>query len=160
MADPDQVKIDKDVFHDRLSAFQAQWKNDKRSGDTLFAGVGSIVIILGKNDESLGFQKNNSFQVCLSDARYTIIHADDLQFWLLGYEFPATLLLLTPETCYIVTTKKKGTDHQVLKIGQLLLTWTFPSILSRASERRQGTSGDSTTRQGQQRECQNLRAMS
>ena len=32
-----------------------------------------------------------------------------LQFWLLGYEFPATLMLLTPETVYIVTTKKKGT---------------------------------------------------
>lgn len=59
----DQVKIDKDIFHDRLSAFISQWKNDKRSGDALFSGVGSIVIILGKNDESLGFQKNNAFQV-------------------------------------------------------------------------------------------------
>lgn len=70
MADPEQVKIDKDVFHDRLSAFLAQWKNDKRSGDALFSGVGSIVIILGKNDETLGFQKNNAFQVYLSEARY------------------------------------------------------------------------------------------
>jgi len=33
------------------------------------------------------------------------------QFWLLGYEFPATLILLTTETVYIVTTKKKGINE-------------------------------------------------
>jgi nucleosome binding factor SPN SPT16 subunit len=31
-----------------------------------------------------------------------------LQFWLLGYEFPATLFLITPEKFYVVTTAKKG----------------------------------------------------
>lgn len=31
-----------------------------------------------------------------------------LQFWLLGYEFPTTLMLFTPETLYILTTQKKG----------------------------------------------------
>lgn len=30
------------------------------------------------------------------------------QLWLLGYEFPATLFILTPELLQIVTTKKKG----------------------------------------------------
>lgn len=65
----------------------------------------------------------------------TIIHADERQFWLLGYEFPATLLLLTPEICYIVTTKKKGTDPMHW-IFLALLTEIFSSILFRASERR------------------------
>jgi len=30
------------------------------------------------------------------------------QFWLLGYEFPATLFLFTMEALYVVTTAKKG----------------------------------------------------
>lgn len=59
----DQVKIDKDAFHDRLSSLMSQWKNDKRSGDALFGGAGSIAIVMGKTDESAGFQKNNAFQV-------------------------------------------------------------------------------------------------
>lgn len=35
-----------------------------------------------------------------------------LQFWLLGYEFPTTLMLFTPETLYILTTQKKGALSQ------------------------------------------------
>jgi len=31
-----------------------------------------------------------------------------MQFWLLGYEFPTTLMLLTQDTLYILTTPKKG----------------------------------------------------
>jgi nucleosome binding factor SPN SPT16 subunit len=30
------------------------------------------------------------------------------QLWLLGYEFPHTLFILTPDLLQIVTTKKKG----------------------------------------------------
>lgn len=33
---------------------------------------------------------------------------DNVQFWLLGYEFPTTLMLFTTETLYILTTTKKG----------------------------------------------------
>jgi Xaa-Pro aminopeptidase len=32
----------------------------------------------------------------------------DPQFWLLGYEFPATLFVFTTEAVYVVTTAKKG----------------------------------------------------
>ena len=31
------------------------------------------------------------------------------QFWLLGYEFPTTMMLFTVDTLYILTTAKKGT---------------------------------------------------
>ena len=31
-----------------------------------------------------------------------------VQFWLLGYEFPTTLMLFTLDTVYIITTQKKG----------------------------------------------------
>lgn len=32
------------------------------------------------------------------------------QFWLLGYEFPTTMMLLTVDSIYILTTAKKGED--------------------------------------------------
>jgi nucleosome binding factor SPN SPT16 subunit len=60
----EEVKIDKQVFHDRLGQFVSAWKADKRSGDAFFGGVGSIVILLGKAEESGVFQKNNAMHVC------------------------------------------------------------------------------------------------
>jgi hypothetical protein len=66
------IVIDKDAFHTRLSNFIAQWKNDKRSGDALFGGVGSIAICIGKaSDQSASYTKSAAFQVNsnISDAR-------------------------------------------------------------------------------------------
>lgn len=63
MAD-DQVKIDKQLFHNRLSAFIAQWKQDKRSGDAAFNGADSVVICIGKSEEGQPFNKTTAFQVC------------------------------------------------------------------------------------------------
>ena len=88
----DEVTIDKATFHNRLSAFISQWKQDKRNGDSLFAGASSIAIVMGKSDESQGFSKTSA-----------------LQFWLLGYEFPSTVFVITQDSMHIVTTKKKGT---------------------------------------------------
>ena len=60
----DEVQLDKEAFHNRLSGFLAQWRNDKRAGDSLFGGVGSIVIVMGKSDmDKVMYQKNNAFQV-------------------------------------------------------------------------------------------------
>lgn len=87
----EEIKIDKQIFQDRLSHLIAAWKADKRSGDALFGGASSVVIIMGKADEATGFSKNNA-----------------MHFWLLGYEFPATLFLITLEKMYIITTAKKG----------------------------------------------------
>lgn len=95
------MQIDKQTFHNRLSSFIAAWKADKRSGDAVFGGVGSITILMGKSDESQSFTKSNA-----------------TQFWLLGYEFPATLFVLTLEALYIVTTKKKATYLEPLKDGK------------------------------------------
>lgn len=98
----EEVKIDKQVFHDRLSHFISAWKADKRANDALFGGVGSILILMGKNDTTITFQKNNA-----------------IHFWLLGYEFPATLLLFTTEMLYIVTTVKKAKHLEPLKGGKV-----------------------------------------
>ena len=87
----DEIRVNKQVFHDRLSRFVSAWKADKRSGDALFGGVSSIVVLMGKAEESSGFSKNNA-----------------MHFWLLGYEFPATLFLFTLDRFFVVTTAKKG----------------------------------------------------
>ncbi|EME38930.1 hypothetical protein DOTSEDRAFT_160702 [Dothistroma septosporum NZE10] len=97
----EEVSIDKNAFHNRLSGLITQWKADKRSGNNVFGDVGSIVVCMGKSDETQGFHKANG-----------------LQFWLLGYEFPATLFVITLEAMYIVTTKKKATYLEALKDGK------------------------------------------
>ena len=62
----DEVKIDKAQFHERLGQFLSAWKSDKRSGDGVFGGVGSIIILLGKAEDS-AYQKNNALHVRPSD---------------------------------------------------------------------------------------------
>lgn len=60
----DEVKIDKDAFNSRLSHLISTWKNDKRqSTDALFGGVGSMVILMGKNEDNLTVHKNNAMHV-------------------------------------------------------------------------------------------------
>ncbi|KAK4452354.1 FACT complex subunit ctc-2 [Podospora aff. communis PSN243] len=85
------IKIDSKLFQERISHFINAWKSDKRSGDALFGGASSIVILMGKVDTNPEFHKNNA-----------------MHFWLLGYEFPTTLMLLTLDTIYILTTQKKA----------------------------------------------------
>ena len=63
MAEEDAVKIDSAIFHDRLSAFLTAWKNDKRAGDSVFSGISSLALLMGKSEEASGFYKNGAFQV-------------------------------------------------------------------------------------------------
>lgn len=116
----EKIAIDKNNFFNHLSNFYASWKADKRSGNALFGGADSMVILMGKTktDES-SFQKNNAMHVShllfmsgasvqLRSNRVFDTNAVDAQFWLLGYEFPATLFVFTTEAVYVVTTAKKG----------------------------------------------------
>lgn len=98
------ITIDKAVFHERLSSFITQWKSDKRSGDTNFGGVGSICICVGKSDE------NNPD----ADSKTAA-----LQLWLLSYEFPQTLIVITPDVVHFITTKKKAVYLEALKGGKV-----------------------------------------
>lgn len=71
------ITIDKNSFHDRLSSFLSQWKNDKRSGDGIFGGVSSIVIMVGKANDAAAYPKNVAFQVRASHcSRETLQGAD------------------------------------------------------------------------------------
>ena len=87
----DEVVVSTEQFNARIARLISQWRADKKGNDTLAGGADSIIFVLGKSDESGTFQKTNS-----------------LQYWLLGYEFPATLFLVTLDKCYILTSGKKG----------------------------------------------------
>ncbi len=58
-----EIKIDGKLFQERLSHFISAWKADKRSGDALFGGASSILILMGKTEETAQFQKNNAIHV-------------------------------------------------------------------------------------------------
>ncbi|KAK4063310.1 uncharacterized protein Triagg1_9576 [Trichoderma aggressivum f. europaeum] len=96
-----EIKIDSKLFQERLSHFVTAWKNDLRAKDGLFGGVSSFVIMMGKVEEVPEFHKNNA-----------------VHFWLLGYEFPTTLMLFTVDTLYILTTQKKAKHLEQLKGGR------------------------------------------
>ncbi|KAF7563053.1 hypothetical protein G7046_g1078 [Stylonectria norvegica] len=96
-----EIKIDSKVFQERMSHFVAAWKNDLRAKDGLFGGASSMVVMMGKVEEIPEFHKNNA-----------------IHFWLLGYEFPTTLMLFTLDTLYILTTLKKAKHLEQLKGGR------------------------------------------
>ena len=58
----DEIVIEKDLFHTRLSNFLTQWKNDKRQSDGLFQGADSLVILVGKASDG-AYVKSTAFQV-------------------------------------------------------------------------------------------------
>lgn len=61
------IKIDTKLFQERTSHFLNAWKADKRSGDALFGGVSSILIMMGKVDSEPEFHKNNAMHVCRAE---------------------------------------------------------------------------------------------
>jgi len=65
-----EIKIDKDLFHERLGQFVSAWKADKRAGDAIFNGASSIVILMGKSEEAAVFHKNNAIHVCAEYHRH------------------------------------------------------------------------------------------
>jgi nucleosome binding factor SPN SPT16 subunit len=104
----DDIVIDKQLFHERLGSLVTKWKADKRSGDQLFQGATSIASVLGKPSDPGNYLKPAAFQVRWTTLRLLEHALTILKLWLLGYEFPHTLFILTPDLVQIVATKKKG----------------------------------------------------
>ncbi|EXJ93667.1 xaa-Pro aminopeptidase [Capronia coronata CBS 617.96] len=96
------IVINANTFFERLTTLYNAWKADKRSGDGSFGGADTIVVLTGKADQDTQYVKNNA-----------------VHFWLLGYEFPATLMVFTPAVLYVVTTEKKAKHLQPLKNGKI-----------------------------------------
>jgi FACT complex subunit SPT16 N-terminal lobe domain len=63
----DEIVIDKQIFHNRLSEFISKWKNDKRANNVLFNDIGSIAICVGKASDG-AYPKSAAFQVCPNTA--------------------------------------------------------------------------------------------
>jgi nucleosome binding factor SPN SPT16 subunit len=99
-----EVSIDSKLFHERLSHLASSWKNDLRTGTNVFNGANSMIVMFGKLEEDGQFHKNNA-----------------MHFWLLGYEFPTTLMFFTPEKLTVVTTVKKAKHLEQLKGGRFPL---------------------------------------
>jgi hypothetical protein len=59
----DDIVIDKQLFHERLSSLVTKWKADKRSGDQIFQGAGSIAAVVGKPSDPGSYLKPAAFQV-------------------------------------------------------------------------------------------------
>lgn len=59
------IKIDGKLFQERVSHLINSWKADKRSGDTIFGGASSIVVMMGKVEEVQNFSKNNAMHVSI-----------------------------------------------------------------------------------------------
>ncbi|KAF6032508.1 dre4 [Bugula neritina] len=77
------LKLDKDTFLKRLGILNSTWKKSD-----LF-GVDAVAMAVGK-DENVVYSKSTA-----------------LQTWLFGYELPDTLMVLTEETAYFLSSKKK-----------------------------------------------------
>lgn len=58
----DEIKIDKQAFHSRLGHLISTWKDPKKN--EVFAGAGSIVVVLGKTEEG-PYSKSLALHVCL-----------------------------------------------------------------------------------------------
>ncbi|KAI1947601.1 FACT complex subunit spt16 [Ophidiomyces ophidiicola] len=118
----EEIKIDKALFSDRLSTLYTAWKADKRSTSPVFGGATSIVVVMGRTEDTNSFQKSNS-----------------VHFWLLGYEFPATLCVFTLEGMYVVTTGKKAKHLEPLQGGkipvELLIISKDPETKTKAFEK-------------------------
>jgi hypothetical protein len=61
----DDIVIDKQLFHERLTSFVTKWKADKRSGDQIFNGAGAIATVVGKASDPSSYTKPAAFQVSL-----------------------------------------------------------------------------------------------
>ena len=59
----EDIIMDPELFHERLGNFVGKWKTDKRSGDTLFQGAGSIASVVGKPSDQGTYMKPAAFQV-------------------------------------------------------------------------------------------------
>lgn len=57
----DEIVIDKQIFHNRLSEFISKWKSDKRANNVLFNDIGSIAICVGKASDG-AYPKSAAFQ--------------------------------------------------------------------------------------------------
>lgn len=163
-----EINIDKTQFHERLSHFIGAWKADKRSGDALFNGASSILILLGKAEETSNFQKNNSIHVSVLN----VLAASEGQVCDLW-----TLLMMRDSSgCWVTNFPRRFSFSRLMDLPSLrhrrkvhtlyaedkreMRSWEKLTMSSKASgtaEGRQDSYRDSSSRKGSGGKCESLR---
>ena len=95
-----EVKISKQLFHRRLAKLVDGWKSDLDDPQSPWNGVKGLLAVMGSPDDDNPYQKTAA-----------------LHSWLFGYEFPATLILLTTSKMTIVTSGSKARFLDGLQSG-------------------------------------------
>ncbi|KAL1917850.1 uncharacterized protein VTP21DRAFT_3684 [Calcarisporiella thermophila] len=93
-----KVQLETRTFHRRARQLLSHWKT--KTEDELYNGADAIMVLVGNVDENNPYQKSTA-----------------LQTWLLGYEFPQTMLVITPKTLYFVTSQNKASLLNGLRQG-------------------------------------------
>ena len=83
------VKVDPDLFWQRLMKLHKSW-NAAREKEGLYKGADALVIDTVSANEDELYSKSAA-----------------LQTWLLGYEFPDTVIALCSRHIYVLTSTKK-----------------------------------------------------
>ncbi|XP_031631235.1 FACT complex subunit spt16 isoform X2 [Contarinia nasturtii] len=84
------IVLDKDTFLRRIRRLYNGWKNPEQQYDDALSKVDCLMIAVGKADEDTVYSKSIS-----------------LHIWLFGYELNDTICVLTPDTAYFLSGKKK-----------------------------------------------------
>lgn len=92
-----EIEIDVAHFHARLSKLLQLWSDHAETGGTPFETIGSLLVIMGGADEDNPYQKTAA-----------------LHTWLMGYEVPNTLMLITRKAIHFVTSSSKAKILQPL----------------------------------------------
>ncbi|KDN52765.1 putative SPT16-general chromatin factor [Tilletiaria anomala UBC 951] len=93
------ITIDAEVFGRRAAALQSAWKNaHKKENYEAIRDVDVVLAAMGAQNEDLPYSKTTT-----------------LHIWLLGYEFPSTLIMLTKDKITFVTSGQKAKLLEPLK---------------------------------------------
>ncbi|KAL1528547.1 hypothetical protein AB1Y20_009890 [Prymnesium parvum] len=95
------VTIDPVVFWERLSKLHKTWNTARETEGSVWKGTDALVIEAGESDEDRLYSKSQS-----------------LQTWLLGWEFPETILVVGNRAVHVLTSKKKVGHLEPLKTAE------------------------------------------
>lgn len=94
-----EVTINSELFYSRLNKILTHWNQHKSSPSSLYENSNVLVI-------PMGAVKGNDVIYSKSSA---------LHLYLLGYEFPESLIIITTNIFYFVTTQKKAAYLEAIK---------------------------------------------
>lgn len=118
-----EIAIDAGQFHRRLKKLLESWNAGQGTEGSAFNDVQSFLVLMGSADEDNPYQKTAA-----------------LHTWLLGYEFPATLMLFTREKLYLVTSENKAKFLSPLAKGSPVPIELILRNKDEAERRKQNTS--------------------